>query len=306
MNKPESRFIAFLKSQKGLSANTQSAYRRDIDSFQRFLDSKGKRLDEVDVPLIRKYLVQQTYAKKRSKRTMARRLVSLRAYYTFLCEQYSEEFLQNPFLFVSSPKQDVKYPTALFQNEINKLLDENAKRTDPLAMRDQAILELLYASGMRASELVKFRNSDIDYGYRSIRIIDGKGGKDREVIFNKSAEKAMKAYYKGLREELLEKNDAFPKPNTFFLNSKGYPLTVRGLEYILTSIDKKLGLNLGLHPHELRHTFATSLLESGTGLREIQELLGHESINTTQVYTHVSQKHVQDQYDSFFPKRKKS
>ena len=243
MNKTESRFIAYLKSQKGMSANTQLAYRRDIDAFQSFLDSKNRTLDDVDIPLIRKYLVYELYQKKTSKRTMARRLVALRAYYTFLCEQFNEEFLQNPFLFITSPKQDVKYPTALYENEINKLLDENAKRTDYLATRDQAILELLYASGMRASELVRFRNSDVDYGYRSIRVNDGKGGKDREVIFNKSAEKAMKAYYKGLREELLAKNDAFPKPTNFFLNAKGNPLTVRGLEYILTSIDKRLGLN---------------------------------------------------------------
>ena len=116
----------------------------------------------------------------------------------------------------------------------------------------------------------------------------------------------MKRYYRGLREELLKQVEVFPKPVAFFLNARGNPLTVRGLEYILTSIDRKLGLNLGLHPHELRPTFATSLLEAGTDLRTIQELMGHESINTTQVYTHVSQKHMQDQYAAFFPKRKKS
>ncbi len=306
MNKPESHFLSFLKSQRGLSENTVIAYRRDIDAFQTFIDSKGKTLADVDIPLIRKYLTYELYERKTSKRTMARRLVSLRAFYTFLCDQYNEEFLQNPFLFITSPKQDITFPTALFQNEINKLLEENAKRTDDLMPRDQAILELLYASGMRASELVALRNSNIDYRNRTIRINDGKGGKDREVVFNKSAEEAMKRYYRGLREELLKQVDVFPKPVAFFLNARGNPLTVRGLEYILTSIDRKLGLNLGLHPHELRHTFATSLLEAGTDLRTIQELMGHESINTTQVYTHVSQKHMQDQYAAFFPKRKKS
>ena len=306
MNKPESHFLSFLKSQRGLSENTVIAYRRDIDAFQTFIDSKGKTLADVDIPLIRKYLTYELYERKTSKRTMARRLVSLRAFYTFLCDQYNEEFLQNPFLFITSPKQDITFPTALFQNEINKLLEENAKRTDDLMPRDQAILELLYASGMRASELVALRNSNIDYRNRTIRINDGKGGKDREVVFNKSAEEAMKRYYRGLREELLKQVEVFPKPVAFFLNARGNPLTVRGLEYILTSIDRKLGLNLGLHPHELRHTFATSLLEAGTDLRTIQELMGHESINTTQVYTHVSQKHMQDQYAAFFPKRKKS
>ena len=152
MNKPESHFLSFLKSQRGLSENTVIAYRRDIDAFQAFIGSKGKTLADVDIPLIRKYLTYELYERKTSKRTMARRLVSLRAFYTFLCDQYNEEFLQNPFLFITSPKQDITFPTALFQNEINKLLEENAKRTDDLMPRDQAILELLYASGMRMAK----------------------------------------------------------------------------------------------------------------------------------------------------------
>ena len=306
MNKTESEFLQYLKAQKGLALNTTLAYGRDIDAFMDFLSAKEKALNEVDVPFIRKYLTHELYEKKTSKRTMARRLVSLRAYYAFLCERYDQEFLQNPFLFVSTPKQEVKYPTALFSNEMEKLLKANAEREDPLAARDQAILELLYSSGMRASELVKFRNLDVDYHYRTIRVSGGKGNKDRLVGFTESTMEAMKKYYAGLRNELLSHNDDFPKANTFFLNAKGRKLTVRGLEYILDSIDEKLCLHLGLHPHMLRHTFATTLLESGADLRTIQELLGHESINTTQVYTHVSQKHMQDQYDQFFPKRKKS
>lgn len=305
MDKSESHFLSYLKSQRNLSPATVIAYQNDIDDFVDFLFSHEKGLNDVDLPIIRKYLVHELYTVKLSKKTMARRLVSLRAYYAFLCEHYNEEFLQNPFLFVSSPKQDIQYPTALFPNEIAKLLEENSKRADALASRDQAILELLYTSGMRASELIALRLSAIDYKRRCINV-RGKGNKDREVYFSPSAEKSMKEYYRGLREKLIVDYPTFPKPAAFFLNAKGKPLTVRGLEYILTSIDKKLGLHLDLHPHALRHTFATTLLEEGIDLRTIQTLLGHESINTTQVYTHVSQKNLQDQYDQFFPKRKKS
>ena len=304
MNKSESRFLSYIRSQRGLSENTVLAYQRDIDAFLAFVVEKGREMNDIDLPLIRKYIIFELYTRKTSKRTMARRLVSLRSYYDFLCDQYSEEFLQNPFLFVSSPKQDIRYPSALYGNEVQKLLEENAKRADYLAPRDQAILELLYASGMRASELVKLRLSAVDYRSRRIRVSGGKGNKDREVYFSESAEKAMKAYYKGLREELLAKTDVFPKPVAFFLNHRGNPLTVRGLEHILSSIDERLGLNLGLHPHELRHTFATTLLEEGVDLRTIQILLGHESINTTQIYTHVSTKQMQDEYDRYFPQRK--
>lgn len=304
MNKSESLFLQYCKSMRGFSEHTIASYRRDIDDFQSFLDQGHYQLNDVDLNIIRKYLVFELNQKKLSKRTLARRLTTLRTYYTFLCERFDEEFLQNPFLLISSPKQDIVFPTALFPNEIAKLLEENGKRSDTLAPRDQAILELLYASGMRASELIKLRLSAVDYRSRSIRVSGGKGNKDREVYFSESAEKAMKAYYTGLREQLLAKSKAFPKPTAFFLNARGNALTVRGLEHILTSIDKKLGLNLGLHPHELRHTFATTLLEDGVDLRTIQVLLGHESINTTQVYTHVSQKHIIDEYNKFFPKRK--
>ncbi len=178
----------------------------------------------------------------------------------------------------------------------------NAKRTDELMERDQAILELLYSSGLRASELVALTYRQIDFRVRSIRV-KGKGNKTRIVPFSKSAETAMKKYHASSRPALLAKSKADVKSDKFFLNDRGEGLTVRGLEYILRAVEEKTGLYLGLHPHELRHTFATHLLENGADLRLIQELLGHETIDTTQVYTHVSKEKMKEQYDTFFPQR---
>ena len=134
--------------------------------------------------------------------------------------------------------------------------------------------------------------------------VNGKGKKDRNVPFGRNAAKAVDEYRSKLRPELLKKNESEIKPTALFLNAKGEALTIRGLEYILRSIEKKTGLHLDLHPHELRHSFATNLLENGADLRLIQEILGHESIDTTQIYTHVSQKEMKQEYDAFFPKRK--
>jgi integrase/recombinase XerC len=157
---------------------------------------------------------------------------------------------------------------------------------------------------MRASELCSLTNRQIDYNNRMIRIF-GKGRKERLVPFSQTAEKAMLIYYKGLRNDLLAKSKADLKSDKYFLSAQGKALSVRGLEYILKEVEDKTGHHVGLHPHELRHTFATHLLEGGADLRLIQELLGHESINTTQVYTHISSEAMKNQYELYFPRAKK-
>jgi integrase/recombinase XerC len=171
-------------------------------------------------------------------------------------------------------------------------------------LRDQAIIELLYASGMRASEAISFSGRQIDYNNRMISI-NGKGNKERLVPFGKTAEIAMKRYAKEIRPVLLKKHKKGGSVESFFLSYRGEKLTVRGLEYILKDIEVKTGYFLGLHPHEFRHTFATHLLEGGADLRLIQELLGHESLNTTQIYTHVTQESMKMQYEAYFPRAKK-
>ncbi len=300
MNKPEKEFLDYLRYQKNYTNRTLDSYQRDIDKFQNFLDKEMILFDQVKERDIDNFLYEEIYGQGVSHRSCKRRMSCLRGYYTFLKKHGYVE--SNPFQGASSPKAEIKYPKTLYLEQVESLFAANAKRTDELMERDQAILELLYSSGLRASELVALTYRQIDFRVRSIRV-KGKGNKTRIVPFSKSAETAMKKYHASSRPALLAKSKADVKSDKFFLNDRGEGLTVRGLEYILRAVEEKTGLYLGLHPHELRHTFATHLLENGADLRLIQELLGHETIDTTQVYTHVSKEKMKEQYDTFFPQR---
>lgn len=300
MNKPESEFLLSLKL-RNYSAKTIESYQRDIDVFFDFLFKKGWAFDAIGRSEIRSYLAEEL-ERGESARSTQRHLSALRSFYRFLEKNKYVE--QNPFLLASSPRSKPHFPDVLSEEETLLLLSENAKRSDPLALRDQALLELLFASGMRASECLSFRYRQIDWRNRVIRVY-GKGKKERLVPFGKSASFAMEEYWKKERP-LLEKRSKTGRPgDAFFLSAIGKNLTVRGLEHILSSIERRCGTHLGLHPHELRHTFATRLLDNGADLRLIQTLLGHESLDTTTIYTHVSKKQIQKEYEKHFPKRKK-
>ena len=209
----------------------------------------------------------------------------------------------NPFIFVQSPKTEIKYPHALYKEQVREILTENAKRTDDLMIRDQAILSMLYFTGMRASELVSLTIQSVSLSQRLVTII-GKGNKERIVPFGEECKRDVERYKSTTRELLLSR--AIKKTNILFLNNKGQQLTTRGLEYILDSIEEKTGTFVGLHPHILRHSFATHLLENGADLRVIQELLGHASLNTTQVYTHVTEEAMKKEYLSAHPRARKN
>lgn len=303
MNKQESEYLESLLIQKGYSKHTVSAYQKDIDLWHAFLSQEGIAFDDIDAKVIRNFItfeMMRLPSQGNPKRTMARRLSALRGYYDFL---YARGYVSsNMFRAMKAPKQEKRLPKVLDVNDVLRLLEANAARTDELATRDQAILELLYASGVRASELVSIKGVDVDYRTMTIRVF-GKGKKERIVPFSDMAATAMKRYQKELRPKLQSRNDADLKDMELFLNAQGKKLTVRGLEYILKTVEEKTGVYLGLHPHELRHSFATHLLENGADLRMIQEMLGHETIDTTQIYTHVSVKQLTDQYERHFPSR---
>jgi integrase/recombinase XerC len=301
MNKPEQEYCDFLRFERQYTPRTVDSYRRDIDKFFRYINKEGVLFDKVDKDIVRNFLTVELQDEI-SHRSCQRRMSALRGFYDFMMK--GGYVAANPFRYVSSPKSEIKYPKALYLEEITSLFTANVARTDELMPRDQAILELLYASGMRASELCSLTNRQIDYNNRMIRIF-GKGRKERLVPFSQTAEKAMLIYYKGLRNDLLAKSKADLKSDKYFLSAQGKALSVRGLEYILKEVEDKTGHHVGLHPHELRHTFATHLLEGGADLRLIQELLGHESINTTQVYTHISSEAMKNQYELYFPRAKK-
>lgn len=287
------KFLEHLKLDLNYSEQTIKSYQQDIDSFKNYLNSKGTDIEQANPQLIRMYLSKEMKDGK-TKVTCCRRIAGLRHFYEYLVR--SNFIRENPFLFVGAPKKEIRYPEALYLEQVESLFAKNKERTDDLKYRDQAIIELLYATGVRVSELVNIKMNAVDFRNRTIRVF-GKGRKERMVIFSKSCQKTLAEY---IRNNPLKQSKDY-----LFTNAKGEQLTTRGVEYILDQIQNKCGIQLGLHPHMLRHTFATHLLEGGADLRVIQELLGHESINTTQIYTHITEEAMRQQFNISHPRAKK-
>lgn len=299
-NKLAQDFLNHLKLDRNYSDKTIESYDEDIKKFCEFLIREDVLLDEVDIIVIRNFLTDELNSGV-SKRSCKRRLSSLRHFYRYLVnEGYVKD---NPFLFVKSPKTETKYPNALYKDQVREILNENAKRTDDLMIRDQAILSTLYFTGMRAAELVALDLKSVSLAQRIVRVI-GKGNKERIVPFSEECRKDLDRYINYSRDILKSRSPK--KTAALFLNNKGERLTTRGLEYILDAIEERTGTFVGLHPHILRHSFATHLLEAGADLRTIQELLGHASINATQVYTHVTEEAMKKEYINAHPRARKN
>ena len=298
MNEELRLYLDYLENQRKYSTHTLDAYGRDISMFFEFMVQEGYTITNVDQTLIRNFLRHEVENNKQ-KSSNQRRLVALRKFYDWLLKnQYVES---NPFTLITSPKADKNLPTILYEKEVEELLSKNSNRKDYFAKRDQAILELFYASGLRVSELVSLTLQNINVKQRYARIL-GKGNKERIVPFTIRCQEALKEYIEGNRVDCITKNKIEKPTNYLFINKYGNRITSRGIEYILKSIDRKTGLNLSLHPHTLRHSFATHLLNKGADLRTIQELLGHESLQTTQIYTHVSKEDMLEEYKKAFPR----
>lgn len=295
-------FLEYLQYVLNYSDKTISSYHSDILIFYNYIFGIGKDINDIDQLTIRSFLSEEL-SKGLTKKTCCRYISSLRHFYNFLFENKYVD--HNPFLFVDSPKKEIRYPRALYVDQIENLMQKNNQRTDQFKNRDQCILELLYSSGVRASELVNIRLQDIDLRNRTIRIL-GKGKKERIVPFSKSAQSSIKNYVTTDRERIISNSIIAQQHDYLFVNSNGMKLTTRGLEYILKDVEKKTGCHYGLHPHLFRHSFATHLLEGGADLRVIQELLGHESIDTTQIYTHVSEEAMKHQFEIAHPRAKKN
>lgn len=301
INDDVEKYLEYLTYQRGYSSNTVDSYRRDIYKFQEYMKKENASFNDVESNLIRNFLLEETL-NGISKRSSQRRLVAMRRFYEWMLKEGKVKF--NPFKIITSPKLDKTLPDFLHQEEIDQLFEEDSKREDFLALRDHAILELLYASGLRVSELVSLTLESLNPNQRTIRV-KGKGNKERIVPYSIECKKALDKYINECRNEIIAKNKIENPTNALFLNSRGEGITTRGVEYILKSIEKKIGMELDLHPHKMRHSFATHLLDEGVDLRVIQEILGHESLETTQVYTHVSTSKMIESYQNFFPRAKK-
>ncbi len=288
-------FLTFLKGERNFSDKTVLSYGEDVAGFLLYLKEENTAKEMIDKSVIRNYLFQLR-KEKLENTTIRRKIAALRLFYSYL--QGRDIVMKNPFLTISLPRKSKKLPEFFTHEEINSFLDENAKRTDYFAKRDQAIMELLFASGLRASEIISLKYSMIDFEMKTIRVI-GKGRKERITHFNDVAKEALNDYTSTLRILLLgDKEDE----GYVFLNKSGEKLTERGLEYIVADCAKKCSFPLHVHPHMFRHSFATELVNNGADLRVVQELLGHESVSTTSIYTDVSIQDLKKTYEKCFPK----
>lgn len=295
-SKELSEFQDYLLNVRRYSSNTVSSYSFDICDFTKFIRGLGKIFKDIKVDDVKSWILDLT-ERQIGKRSIKRKMSSLKSFYAWMYLQKKVD--SDPFEYVHSPKAAHALPDFFSEKEIDALLTANEKRTDKLKDRDQALLMLMFASGLRASEVVNLTFNQVDFDNRIMKV-SGKGNKDRLVPFTNSAKEAMLNYINGLRKDLLKEDTKY-----IFLNSQGNKMTVRGLEYILDEIEAKTGLYGKIHPHMLRHSFATKMLNRGADLRTIQELLGHSSIETTSIYTHVAYENMKETYEKTFPRAKK-
>ena len=293
-------FILYLQLQKNASPNTVESYQKDlfdgIDFFSAALNKRDSDLVPIDVNhnLMRRYMAQMQQ-KGLARNTIARRLAAWRSFYKYLCrEDYLE---QNHLVGVATPKGDKKLPLFLIPDQL-KLLLEAPDCATPLGQRDAALLEMLYAAGIRVSEVVGLDLGDLDLSNGMLKVF-GKGSKERLVPFGSYAVAAVELYIRDGRQKLIK--DVAVSGQAVFLNKFGNRLSDRGIRKI---IDKyiEVGLNSGISPHTFRHTFATHLLDNGADLRSVQELLGHARLSTTQIYTHVSVEKLKGVHKKFHPR----
>ncbi|MGG3572084.1 tyrosine recombinase XerC [Bacillus gobiensis] len=289
-------FLEYLQIEKNYSQLTVESYKAALEEFFIFINNEGiEQFERVTYQDIRIYLTN-AYKKKLSRKTIAKKISALRSFYRFLLRERLVH--ENPFQLVSLPKQDKRIPKFLYSQELEELFHLSDEST-PSGQRDQALLELLYGTGMRVSECCSLKLSDIDLSLGTV-LVYGKGKKQRYIPIGSYAQDALELYLSQGRQQLLSKGK--DEHSFVFANQKGGPLTSRGVRYILTALIKKASGTLHIHPHMFRHTFATHLLNEGADLRSVQELLGHSSLSSTQVYTHVSKDQLRNSYMSHHPR----
>ncbi len=300
------RFLAHLEGERGLSPHTVRAYEGDLLRFLDFLSvdywsvpPETIDLAAVDAVAVRSFLA--ALAKDHGRRSQGRALSALRTFFRWACRV--GEAASNPAQRVRTPKVPQLLPRHLRPGEIEALLAAPAG-DEPMAQRDRAILELLYATGLRVAELVGLDWRDLELKERVLRTV-GKGGKERMVPFGRPAQAALRAW-RGGWTALCERHGAgsrsLASEEPLFVNLRGERLTDRSVRRILYRYVDATATAAGVHPHTLRHTFATHLLEGGADLRAIQELLGHSSLSTTQRYTHVDIERLQNVYRDAHPR----
>lgn len=296
MNRLIDKFIDYLKYQKNYSRYTCINYYEDLKEYSEFLDIEHLKYNEMTYKLCLNYL---SYLNENndSKSTISRKLSSLRTFYKYLVEENIVN--NNPFLLVSSPKKEKKIPKFINYNNLDEIFEIPNLDTS-YGQRERVILEILYGSGVRVSELINIKIKDIDFNEKSI-LIFGKGSKERIVYFGEYAKEIINLYINNGRCELLDSMNS----EYLIVGKNKSKLTTRRIQQIIDDIIKRSSIKLNITPHMFRHTFATHLLDNGCDLLVVQELLGHESLASTEIYTHVSNEHLRDVFMKCHPRNKK-
>lgn len=304
MQKEVTQYQSYLSAERGYSPLTIKAYIKDILAFVAYLNDNGgfttfQNIQPLDVRVYLSSLYEQNLART----TIARKVSSLKNFYSYLVKE--DLATDNPFEGVTLRKHQAHLPEFLYDNELKALFKVAYDQADhPQYLRDAALLEFLFATGVRVSELANLTIAQLNLNNQLV-LIHGKGDKDRYVPFGTMAKKALQNYLENDRPALLAKNKTADPPEEVFLNVHGGALTPAGITYILQELMNKTALTAKIHPHMLRHTFATTLLNRGADMRTVQELLGHANLSTTQIYTHVSKAMLQSSYQSYFPRAKR-
>ena len=286
-------YLKYLRYQKNYSEETIDSYEEDLVEFFEFLDKNNLEVLKVKYENIRVFL-KGLDEKKNKATTVSRKLSSLRGFYKYLInENYIDN---NPFTLIKTPRKEKKLPRFFYYNELEEMFD-SIDISNALGQRNRLILEVLYASGVRVSELVNIKVKDIND--EEIKVL-GKGNKERITRIGDYAREVLDLYLKDGYLELNKKKSEY-----LFLNNNGEQLTTRGVRYILDQVIKNTNVNKKISPHMLRHSFATHLLNEGCDILSVQELLGHESLTATAIYTHVTTDRLKDVYFKTHPRAKK-
>ena len=287
------KYVIYLKNERNYSKLTVKNYTEDLEKFKLYLDDKHLNYLKLNKDDIRDYLKYLDTLKLKNT-TISRTLSSLRSFYSYLVIQNKIEI--NPFKLIRNPKKESKLPIFLSYEEFIELLNR-IKDDNELSVRNKLILEMLYATGLRVSELTSIKLEDINKSDKSIRVM-GKGKKERIVYYGDYAKELLDEYLNSNRDELLKGKTS----KYLFINKNGDRLTYRGVEYLIDEISKYTSIKYKISPHVLRHTFATHLLQEGADLRSVQTLLGHSSLSTTQIYTHITSEYLREVYNKTMPR----
>lgn len=295
MEKEIAEFLHYIRVERGLAENTIQSYERDLTQYRRFVSEVERKtsLDDIDRQTIM-HFIYDLKDRGRADSSIARMIASIRAFHQFALREKLAE--HDPSVHIEIPKARKRLPQVLSLEEVEALL-EVPNGNDPFSLRNRALLETLYATGMRVSELLQLTLTDTHLSMGFVRCI-GKGNKERIIPLGRAAATALEAYLSRGRAQLMKRE----RHDFVFVNHHGKPLSRQGFWKILKQLAREANIQKPLTPHTLRHSFATHLLENGADLRAVQEMLGHADISTTQIYTHVTKARMKDIYTKFHPR----